>query len=186
MVCAQGGRFCGWALYFKDGILSYCHNVGADPLQYLRAPGVLAPGEHDVQFAFTYDGGGWGRGGSATLAVDGTTVASERLERTIAFLVTIGEGFDVGCDLYTTVTEEMPTGANAFTGKIEWVRVDVYDGDSPERCRTTTHRAGGPVILGYSRSHSGGIREVHLHKADPWSVQHMKGCYADSVEKWIR
>ena len=131
MVCAQGGRFCGWALYFKDGILSYCHNVGADPLQYLRASEVLAPGDHDVQFAFAYDGGGWGKGGSAILAVDGTTVASERLERTIAFLVTIGEGFDVGCDLYTTVTDEMPTGANAFNGKIEWVRVDVYDGDSP-------------------------------------------------------
>ena len=131
VICAQGGRFSGWALYCKDGILSYCHNVGRSPLQYLRAPEALSPGDHEVRFTFAYDGGGWGKGGDATLALDGATVAKGRIDHTIAFLVTIGEGFDVGCDLYTTVTEEIPTGENVFTGTIEWVIIDVDDGASP-------------------------------------------------------
>jgi arylsulfatase A-like enzyme len=132
VICAHGGRMCGWSLYCKDGRLTYCHNVGIEP-RYLRASSPLAPGAHEVRFTFAYDGGGWGKGGEATLSVDGEAVAVGRIEPTISFLITIGEGFDVGCDLYTPVTEETPMGRNVFTGTIEWVRVEAESVPGPSR-----------------------------------------------------
>ena len=31
VICAQGGRHAGWALYCSRGVLTYCHNIGAPP-----------------------------------------------------------------------------------------------------------------------------------------------------------
>jgi arylsulfatase A-like enzyme len=131
VICAQGGRFSGWALYCKDGILTYCHNVGLPPHAYVRAVEPLLPGAHEVLFDFEYDGGGVGKGGTGTLVVDGEPVAQARIERTVAFLFTYGEGFDVGVDLYTAVSDEYAQGANTFTGEIEWVRIDVPEEREP-------------------------------------------------------
>ncbi len=133
VICAQGGRFSGWSLYCKDGLLCYCHNVGAPPAFTIRAEEALQPGARLVEYAFDYDGGGWGMGGHGRLSVDGAVVAEGRLERTIAFLFTIGEGFDVGCDLYTTVTDDYQAGDNAFTGTIDWVRIELEEGPTPSR-----------------------------------------------------
>ena len=58
--------------------------------QPLRAPAVqvcgAAPvpaGDHQVRMEFTYDGGGLGKGGTATLYVDGTQVGEGRIEGTV-------------------------------------------------------------------------------------------------------
>jgi arylsulfatase len=131
VICAQGGRFGGWSLYCREGLLSYCHNVGAQPLYYIRALEPLAPGTHEIRYEFDYDGGGLGKGGNGTLFVDGREVAAERIERTVAFLFTIGEGLDIGVDLYTPVTEEYAQGDNAFNGRVEWVRIDAAPGEVP-------------------------------------------------------
>ena len=39
----------------------------------------LTPGKHVIAFAFTYDGGGIGKGGQGTLSVDGKKVAEGRI-----------------------------------------------------------------------------------------------------------
>ena len=45
----------------------------------MRSP----PGKHTIRMDFAYDGGGIGKGGTATLAVDGKEVAKGRVERTV-------------------------------------------------------------------------------------------------------
>ena len=47
-----------------------------------RSPGktALAPGKHTIKMDFAYDGGGIGKGGTATLAVDDKEVAKGRIE----------------------------------------------------------------------------------------------------------
>jgi arylsulfatase A-like enzyme len=128
VICAQGGRYCGWALYVNDGRLTYCHNLGAPPHFYLRAASSLSAGWHEVRYAFASDGGVLGAGGTCTLSVDGVCVAEGRIEKTLLEFFPDGEGFDVGLQLYSTVTDEIPVGDNSFTGTIDWVRIDI-DGD---------------------------------------------------------
>ena len=56
----------------------------------------LAPGKHTLVFDFTYDGPGFGKGGTGVLKVDGKEVADKKIPHTIPFLMTIDETFDVG------------------------------------------------------------------------------------------
>ena len=86
----------------------------------------LAPGHHTVAFKFVYDGGGFGKGGTGTLSVDGNTVASRRIEHTIPFLMPWTDGMDVGEDNVTTVDSGY-TVPNAFTGTI--AKVTFHTGD---------------------------------------------------------
>ena len=133
VICAQGGRFSGWSLYCKDGQLRTATTSGP------RRRSRCARRRHchrartwsSTSSTTTAAAGEWGA--TAGSSVDGAAVAEGRLERTIAFLFTIGEGFDVGCDLYTTVTDDYRAGDNAFTGSIEWVRIDLEDGPRPNR-----------------------------------------------------
>ena len=76
---------------------------------------------------FAYDGGGLGKGGTVTLYVDGDEVGDGRVERTHAFLYSFDETTDVGRDTGAPVTADYPAGDNAFTGTIEWVRIDLGD-----------------------------------------------------------
>jgi hypothetical protein len=54
-----------------------------------------------VSFDFKYDGGGIGKGGTGTLAVDGKKVAEGRIERTAGIRFSADETFDIGMDLGT-------------------------------------------------------------------------------------
>jgi arylsulfatase A-like enzyme len=125
VICAQGGRFSGYALYCTEGRLNYCHNVGNSVFSYVRACEPLTPGAHTVEYRFEYDGGGLGKGGTGSLWVDGACVGEGRIERTISFMFVIGEDFDVGLDSLTPVTDEYPIFDNAFSGEIEWLRMDL-------------------------------------------------------------
>ena len=63
---AQGGRFGGWTLYVKDGVLKYVHNyVGIEEYPVV-ATEPLPAGPVTVQYKFTYEGGDeTGKGGTA-------------------------------------------------------------------------------------------------------------------------
>lgn len=66
-----------------------------------------------------YDGPGFGKGGAGTLSVDGKAVASKTLPRTIPFVETIYETFDVGVDTRTPVDDNDYQPPFRFTGKID-------------------------------------------------------------------
>ena len=54
----------------------------------------LPPGKHSIVLTFKYDGGGIGKGGLASLSVDGQKVAERKLARTIPFRVSADETLD--------------------------------------------------------------------------------------------
>jgi arylsulfatase len=85
----------------------------------------LAPGKATVRVNFDYDGGGMGKGGLATILVNGTKVASGRIERTQAFFFSADETANVGVDDATPVTTNYKEHDNAFAGKIVKVTIDV-------------------------------------------------------------
>ena len=80
----------------------------------------LRPGNHVVRVSFAYEGGGIGKGATATLFVDGTQVAQGPIPRTIPLRFSLDETFDVGEDTGTPVVEDyaakMPF---AFTGTLK-------------------------------------------------------------------
>ncbi len=129
VVVAQGGRFGGWSWYVHDGLLSYAYNCYGRDLSTVRAAGPLSPGSHQIGLDFRYDGGGLGRGADLTLLVDGRPAGTGRVERTTAYYFSFDETLNVGVDRGTPVTDDYPAVDNAFTGVIEWVRIELVGDD---------------------------------------------------------
>jgi arylsulfatase len=125
VILAQGGRFGGWSLYFKDGKPTYCYNfLGLQEFK-VAAPQALAAGKATIRMNFDYDGGGVAKGGTATILVNGEKVASGRIEHTQPAVFSADETAGVGLDDATPVTTDYKERDNAFTGKILKVTVDV-------------------------------------------------------------
>jgi arylsulfatase A-like enzyme len=135
VLATQGGRFGGWSLLVLDEkpMFAYAY-TNQDGAKYskqradkTRIAGTekLTPGKHTIDFDFKYDGGGLGKGGLGTLAVDGKKVAENRIEQTSPVgKFTLDESFDVGEDTGTPVIDDydakMPF---KFTGKLEKVEI---------------------------------------------------------------
>ena len=79
----------------------------------------MTPGKHTIVFDFTYDGPGFGKGGTGVLKVDGKEVAKQKIPHTIPFILTIDETFDVGMDTRTPVDDNDYQVPFRFTGKID-------------------------------------------------------------------
>jgi hypothetical protein len=123
-VLVQGGRFGGWALYFTNGKPTYTYNFLGMQSFTVSAPKAPAAGKATVVLDFVYDGGGMGKGGAATLTVNGAQVAQARIPSTQAIIFSADETADVGIDDATPVVESVGAGrASRFTGKIDKVTV---------------------------------------------------------------
>lgn len=124
MIFTQGGLFGGLALYLEKGRPVYHYNF-VDVAHYqVKGPDPLSEGTHRVRLDFGYDGGGIGKGGTATLSVDGKEVARGRIEKTVPIRMTIDEGLDVGEDVGTPVTLDYDVPFR-FEGDLKQVTVDL-------------------------------------------------------------
>ncbi len=124
MIYTQGGLFAGLALYLEQGKPVFHYNF-VDVAHYeVAAPQPLAPGKHRLRLDFAYDGGGIGKGATATLAVDGQEVARGRIERTIPLRVTLDETTDIGEDTGTAVNRRYDVPFR-FPGTLEGVTVEL-------------------------------------------------------------
>jgi hypothetical protein len=125
VIINEGGETGGWVLYAKDGRLAYHYNFLGMQRSTAAADTPLEAGSHQVRMEFAYDGGGIGKGGTATLFVDGNQVGSTRVDRTHALNYSLCETGGVGKDAGSPVATDYPAGDNAFTGTINWVRIDL-------------------------------------------------------------
>lgn len=92
----------------------------------VTAPEKLKPGKNTVKLDFAYDGPGPGKGGTATLFVNGAKVADGKIQHTQAGIFSADETADVGIDLGTPVVETIGSEAKSkFTGKIPKVTIEV-------------------------------------------------------------
>ena len=126
-IIAQGGAFGGWTLYAHEGKPAYCYNLfGLQQFKvYGEAP--IPAGEHQVRVEFAYDGGGLGKGGTATLYLDGDKVGEGRVEATVPMAFSADETTDIGSDTATPVTDDLHEGKTQFTGRVRWVQIDLGD-----------------------------------------------------------
>jgi arylsulfatase len=118
MIVTLGGRFGGYGLYLLKGKPVFLYNLLS--LERFRWEGQqpLAAGKHTITFDFTYDGPGFGKGGTGILKVDDAEVASRKIPHTIPFLMTIDETFDIGMDTRTPVDDKDYQLPFRFTGNI--------------------------------------------------------------------
>ena len=125
VIIAQGGRFGGWSLYAKDGHAKFHYNVLGIKSFSIDATAPIPAGTTQVRMEFAYDGGGMGKGGEVTLYYDGAEVGRGRVEQTQGFIFSADETTDVGYESGTTVSPDYTAHTSRFTGKIEWVRIDL-------------------------------------------------------------
>jgi arylsulfatase A-like enzyme len=126
IILAQGGRFGGWALYVKDGVPAYDYNFLGLKRTTITGTEKLKPGKSSLKLDFVYDGGGPGKGGTATLVVNGVKAADGRIPNTQAGGFSADETGDVGIDLGTPVVEAIGSEHKSkFTGHIPKVNVEV-------------------------------------------------------------
>jgi len=126
VILAQAGRFGGWSLYLKDGKATYTYNWLGLKEYTVAATTPLPAGKATIVFDFAYDGGGTGKGGAATISVNGQKAASGRIDNTQANVFSADEGADVGLDEGTAVTAAY-TVPFKFTGKIGKVTIELKD-----------------------------------------------------------
>jgi arylsulfatase len=132
MIITQGGLFSGWALYLEKGKPVFHYNF-CDVAHYeVTGKEALAPGKHTIKMNFAYDGGGIGKGGTATITINGMEVANGRIAKTVPIRISLDEGLDVGEDTGTPVNLNYDVPFK-FTGKIEKVTIELKPkpGDPP-------------------------------------------------------
>jgi arylsulfatase A-like enzyme len=127
VIITQGGSAGGWTLYVHEGRLKYCYCYFGIEYFTVSATKKIPAGKHQVRMEFAYDGGGLGKGGEVTLYYDGKKVGSGRVDKTQPMAYSADEACDVGRDTGSPAsTDYGPTG-NEFTGRIDWVQIDVGD-----------------------------------------------------------
>ncbi len=142
VILAQGGRFGGWSLYVRDGKPAFTYNWLGLKRYTVVSPKSLPAGKATIRYEFVYDGKGFGKGGSATLTVNGEKVAEGRIEGTHAYIFSPDEGADVGLDGETPVVEDYGVPApHRFTGKIDKVTVDVKEMEKADKAEEDKLRA---------------------------------------------
>ena len=129
VIIAQGGRFGGWCLYAKNGRAKFVYNVLGIHEFATEADQPIPAGSHQVRMEFGYDGGGLAKGGDVTLYYDGAPVGSGRVGATQAMVFSADETTDIGYESGTTVTPDYTAATSRFTGKINWVQIDLGDDD---------------------------------------------------------
>jgi len=129
IIATSGGRFGGWGFYLKDSKPVFLWNLVDLKRPKWEGP-ALAPGKHTIEFDFKYDGlgtgtlayndfGGIGQGGTGTLKVDGTVVATQKMERTMPMILQWDESFDIGSDTLTGVNDADYKPPFALTAKLD-------------------------------------------------------------------
>lgn len=102
VIAAFGGRFSGWSFYLQGGTLKFHYNYGGFERTTVAAAGPLAgTGSHQVAVTFTLQPDG---AAEAVLTVDGREAGRGRVPRVMRNIT--HETFDLGCDLYTPVTDD--------------------------------------------------------------------------------
>ncbi len=125
VIIAQGGSIGGWSLYARDSVPTYCYNLLGIQHFFVRGGDALPAGRHQVRMEFAYDGGGLGKGGTVRLYVDGEQVGEGRVDATAAMIFSADDTCDVGREGGALVSPEYGPHDNAFTGRIDWVQIDI-------------------------------------------------------------
>ena len=124
VIISQAGRFGGWTLYMKNGIVHHEYNYYGLERTNVAATKAVSDGHHVIKYEFAIDEEKAGSGGTAVLSVDGEKVAEGKIPKTEAYAFSADEGINVGADHETPVSEDYKEGDNKFTGKLQKVTIE--------------------------------------------------------------
>jgi arylsulfatase A-like enzyme len=127
VIISQGANIGGWSLYAKDGKLKYCYNWSGMKHFFVESAGPIPAGEHQVRMEFAYAGGGPGKGGQATLFIDGQKVGEGQIEATLMTIYSADDGCDVGEDSGAPVSPDYGAEGNRFNGVVKGVQLSIAD-----------------------------------------------------------
>jgi len=127
VIIAQGANIGGWSLYAKGGKLKYCYNWGGLKHFIVGSEQAIPVGKHQVRMEFAYAGGGLGKGGKATLFIDGKKAGEGEIGATLAMIFSADDGLDVGEDTGAPVSPEYGSHGNAFNGEVKGVLLSIAD-----------------------------------------------------------
>lgn len=127
VIISQGANIGGWSLYAHKGRLKYCYNWGGFRNFFAESEDVIPAGRHQVRMEFDYAGGGLGKGGTATLYVDGKQVGQGTVDATLAIVFSADDGCDVGEDSGAPVSPDYHPLDNHFNGRILGVQLSIAD-----------------------------------------------------------
>ena len=122
--CALYG---GWTLYALGGKLKYCYNWGGFKHFMVESAGKIPAGDHQVRMEFAYAGGGLGKGGKATLFIDGQKVGEGEIGATLPIIFSADDGCDVGEDSGAPVSPDYKAGHNHFNGRVKGVLLSIAE-----------------------------------------------------------
>jgi len=128
VILCQGGKFGGWALYMDNGKPAYTYNYFGLESYTVKSPTVIDKGTSEVKLDFKYDGGDdLGKGGIATLYIDGKKMAEGRIEKTEPAVFSADETADVGKDDATQVADKVfkDVEDSEFTGYVTKVVISI-------------------------------------------------------------
>jgi arylsulfatase A-like enzyme len=120
----QGGRYGGYAFYVADGRLHFTYNAIPPRIYTVGASRKLAPGRHSVAMRFASDAGP-GSGGTVTISQDGMEVGRGRIEHTLPIWISHTDGFDVGTDTITPISDAYSLDEATFSGQLLGLTFDL-------------------------------------------------------------
>lgn len=126
VIIAQAGRFGGWTMYMKAGKLHHEYNWFGQKRTNIASANAITPGKHILKYEFMIDAFKPGSGGKCFLYVDDVKVAEGYIPVTQPFGYSADEGWNVGADHETPVSEDYKERDNKFTGKIKVVTVETF------------------------------------------------------------
>jgi arylsulfatase len=124
VLVAAGGTVGGYALFVKDGKLTYEYNWFGQARYRVTSPEPLPSGKSTVRIEFKYDGGGLAKGGSVAMFVNDKKVAEGKVEKTIFARFSADETFDTGLDTGSPVSD-LYQSPFKFSGAINRIEVDI-------------------------------------------------------------
>ena len=89
--------------------------------------GPIPAGQHQVRMEFAYDGGGLGKGGTATLFIDGKRVGTGRVTATAPMIFSCDDGCDVGQDTGAPVSPDHGPRGTAAPGRVRGVQLAIAE-----------------------------------------------------------
>ena len=110
-----------------NGKPAYTYNWFGLDLYTVKSSKAIPKGNAKVKLVFAYDGDGLGKGGIATLYVDGKKVADGRIDKTQPLLFSADETADVGKDDATQVVSSIfkDVHDSEFTGYVKKVVISI-------------------------------------------------------------
>ena len=123
VLIADGAESGGFSLFIKNGRPTYTYNFFQKMVSTVTAPIALSPGPARIVLDFAYDGGGVGKGATASLMVNGLPSGSVRIPQTLKGAFSFEDTFDIGEDSASPVGDYV--SPFPFTGGLTKVELTI-------------------------------------------------------------